>query len=67
MPKAYPICKGGLTESEEKIRGYLEMHMPNLQLVGRNGIHKYNNQDHSMMPALYGARNILGASHDLWA
>jgi protoporphyrinogen oxidase len=67
MPKAYPIYNGGWAESVGKIRGYLETHMPNLQLVGRNGMHKYNNQDHSMMTALYGARNILGANHDLWA
>jgi len=67
MPKAYPVYDNGWTESLRKIRGYLETHMRNLQLVGRNGMHKYNNQDHSMMTALYAARNILGASHDLWA
>ena len=51
----------------EVIRRYLEEHLGNLQLVGRNGMHKYNNQDHSMMTALGAARNILGAHHDLWA
>ena len=40
--------------------------MPNLQLVGRNGMHKYNNQDHAMMTGLMAARNIMGASYDLW-
>jgi hypothetical protein len=49
------------------IRHYLEQNLTNLQLVGRNGMHKYNNQDHSMMTALGAARNILGAHHDLWA
>jgi len=39
----------------------------NLQLLGRNGMHKYNNQDHSMITALYAARNICGANYDLWA
>jgi hypothetical protein len=49
------------------IRHYVEQNLSNLQLVGRNGMHKYNNQDHSMMTALGAARNILGAHHDLWA
>ena len=39
---------------------------PNLQLVGRNGMHKYNNQDHSMLTAMLAVKNILGAKHDLW-
>jgi hypothetical protein len=39
----------------------------NLQVVGRNGMHKYNNQDHSMMTASCAVQNILGAKHDLWA
>jgi hypothetical protein len=49
------------------IRRYLQTALSNLQLVGRNGMHKYNNQDHSMMTALCAARNIMGADHDLWA
>ena len=40
--------------------------VPNLQLVGRNGMHRYNNQDHSMLTAILAARNIMGAHHDLW-
>jgi hypothetical protein len=40
--------------------------MPNLQLVGRNGMHKYNNQDHSMMTALLAARVICGEEWDPW-
>jgi protoporphyrinogen oxidase len=67
MPKAYPMYDNGWVKQVETIRGYLESTLPNLQLVGRNGMHKYNNQDHSMMTALYAARNILGANHDLWA
>jgi protoporphyrinogen oxidase len=67
MRKAYPVYDNGWAESLNKVRHYLETHLPNLQLVGRNGMHKYNNQDHSMMTALYGARNILGANYDLWA
>jgi protoporphyrinogen oxidase len=67
MPKAYPIYDTGWTEHVDRIRHYLQEAMPNLQLVGRNGMHKYNNQDHSMMTALCAARNILGEQHDVWA
>jgi hypothetical protein len=42
--------------------------VPNVYPVGRNGMHKYNNQDHSMMTALMSVENLLGtASHDVWA
>jgi len=37
-----------------------------LQLVGRNGMHRYNNQDHSMLTAILAARNVVGAGFDLW-
>jgi protoporphyrinogen oxidase len=67
MPKAYPMYDAGWVQRVETIRSYLASAMPNLQLVGRNGMHKYNNQDHSMMTALCAARNIMGAKHDLWA
>jgi protoporphyrinogen oxidase len=67
MPKAYPMYDAGWSERVEIIRRYLETHLPNLQLVGRNGMHRYNNQDHSMMTAICAARNILGEQHDLWA
>jgi len=67
MPKAYPMYDANWSEQVDLIRRYLETALPNLQLVGRNGMHKYNNQDHSMMTALCAARNILGENHDLWA
>jgi protoporphyrinogen oxidase len=67
MPKAYPMYDHGWHEQVAIIRQYLETCLPNLQLVGRNGMHRYNNQDHSMMTALCAARNIMGAKHDLWA
>lgn len=38
----------------------------NLQTVGRNGMHRYNNQDHSMLTGILAAKNILGEKHDLW-
>jgi len=67
MPKAYPMYDNGWTKQVETIRRYLETTLPNLQVVGRNGMHKYNNQDHSMMTASCAVQNILGAKHDLWA
>jgi hypothetical protein len=38
----------------------------NLQEIGRNGLHRYNNMDHSMLSGLLAARNVLGEHHDLW-
>jgi protoporphyrinogen oxidase len=66
MPKAYPVYDEQYLAHLDVIRGWLES-LPNLQLAGRNGMHKYNNQDHSMMTALLAARNILGlGSYDTW-
>jgi len=67
MPKAYPMYDPGWDGQLRLIRDYLGSNFSNLQLVGRNGLHKYNNQDHSMVTALCAARNILGAHHDIWA
>ncbi|MGH8909506.1 MAG: NAD(P)/FAD-dependent oxidoreductase [Egibacteraceae bacterium] len=66
MPKAYPVYDDRYKEHVALIRGWLREHLANLQLVGRNGMHKYNNQDHSMMAALLAARNILGERWDPW-
>lgn len=67
MRKAYPMYDMGWAEQVKLLREYIESSLGNLQIVGRNGMHKYNNQDHSMMTALCAARNICGARHDLWA
>jgi protoporphyrinogen oxidase len=67
MPKAYPMYDHGWIQNVDCIRNYMQSSLHNLQLVGRNGMHKYNNQDHSMMTALFAARNIMGAEYDLWA
>jgi len=56
--KAYPVYDDAYQSHVDVIRAYLQSHMPNLHLAGRNGMHKYNNQDHSMMTALLVARNI---------
>jgi protoporphyrinogen oxidase len=65
MPKAYPIYDSTYAESLRVVREFLAS-ISNLQLVGRNGMHKYNNQDHSMLTAMLAARNILGGQHNLW-
>jgi protoporphyrinogen oxidase len=63
---AYPVYDGEYRRAVGVLRNFIEREMPNLQLVGRNGMHKYNNQDHAMMTGLMAARNVMGASYDLW-
>jgi protoporphyrinogen oxidase len=65
MPKAYPVYDRGYKDKLSIVRGYVDR-IANLQLIGRNGQHRYNNQDHSMMTAFYAAENVLGESHDVW-
>lgn len=65
MPKAYPVYDGLYQESVERIRRYVDS-IPNLQTIGRNGQHRYNNQDHSMLTGILAARNVMGKSHDIW-
>ena len=66
MPKAYPVYDAGYSAHLDVVRGFLAT-ITNLQVVGRNGMHRYNNQDHSMLTAMLAVKNILGANHDLWA
>jgi protoporphyrinogen oxidase len=65
MLKAYPVYDRDYEMHLERIKDYLKT-ISNLQLVGRNGQHRYNNQDHSMLTAIYAARNILGGEFDVW-
>jgi protoporphyrinogen oxidase len=65
MPKAYPIYDAEYRGHLDVVREWLEM-LPNLHTVGRNGMHKYNNQDHSMLTAMMTVWNMNGASHDVW-
>ncbi len=68
MPKAYPVYDEGYDERVGVIRRWLEEHVPNVHPVGRNGMHRYNNQDHSMLTAVLTVENILGlGDHDIWA
>jgi protoporphyrinogen oxidase len=65
MPKAYPIYDAAYRAHLSKVREFIDP-IPNLHTVGRNGMHKYNNQDHSMLAAMLAVGNMQGASHDLW-
>jgi protoporphyrinogen oxidase len=64
--KAYPVYDGTYREALDLIRGWLA-NLENLQVVGRNGMHRYNNQDHSMLTAMLAVQNLLGGEHDLWS
>ena len=63
--KAYPVYDGEYRKHLQVLEDYIKT-FENLQTVGRNGMHRYNNQDHSMLTALLAAKNILGENHDLW-
>ncbi|MCP4386153.1 MAG: NAD(P)/FAD-dependent oxidoreductase [Hyphomicrobiales bacterium] len=66
MPYAYPVYDADYRDALDRIRDYLS-HFGNLQSIGRNGLHRYNNQDHSMLTGLYAVRNLnAGANVDLW-
>ena len=66
MPKAYPIYDAAYQDHLNVVRTYIDP-IPNLHTVGRNGMHKYNNQDHSMLTAMMAIWNMKGASHDIWS
>ena len=67
VPKAYPYYDFSYRAHVETISKWLDANAPNLHPVGRNGMHKYNNQDHSMYTAMLTVDNIHGAHHDIWA
>ncbi len=67
MPKAYPVYDDTYRDNVEVIRRWFEGNAPNVHPVGRNGMHKYNNQDHSMYTAMLTVENIQGAHHDIWS
>ncbi len=64
--KAYPVYDDGYQNALQTVRDFVEK-LSNLQLIGRNGMHRYNNQDHSMLTAMLAAKNIQGANYDLWS
>jgi protoporphyrinogen oxidase len=66
QPMAYPMYDEGFAGHLGVIRSYLAG-FSNLQTMGRNGMHRYNNQDHSMLTGIHAAGNLFGEGHDLWA
>jgi protoporphyrinogen oxidase len=68
QPKAYPVYDEDYRAHVKAVQGDLAARFPTLHLVGRNGMHKYNNQDHAMMTAMLTVRNILAGRqvYDVW-
>jgi protoporphyrinogen oxidase len=68
QPKAYPVYDDEYRSRRQTIKEALQNHCPNLHTIGRNGMHQYNNQDHSMMTAMLTVRNILAGRqlYDVW-
>ncbi len=68
QPKAYPVYDNNYEKTVKTIRQGLIEHCPGLHQIGRNGMHKYNNQDHSMMTGILTAKNILASDslYDPW-
>jgi protoporphyrinogen oxidase len=67
VPRAYPMYDSGYGEALAVLRAYLEG-FENLSTFGRNGLHRYNNQDHSMWTAILAALNAAdGTSYDVWS
>ena len=67
MPKAYPFYDEHYRANVARIVEWLDRHAPNVHPVGRNGMHRYNNQDHSMFTAMLTAENIAtGTTHNVW-
>jgi len=67
--KAYPVYDDDYRENVEAMRREIEERYPTLHCVGRNGMHRYNNQDHAMMTAMLTVRNIEAGArvYDIWA
>ena len=67
MPKAYPMYDAGYQKNVDLIRSWLSANLPDVYPVGRNGMHRYNNQDHSMLTAMLAVENMYGAQNDIWS
>jgi protoporphyrinogen oxidase len=67
VPRAYPIYDADYAARTRRLRTWLDG-IRGLQQVGRNGLHRYNNSDHSMLTAMLAVENLVdGARHDLWS
>jgi protoporphyrinogen oxidase len=68
MPKAYPFYDERYRANVEVMKGWLDANASNVHPIGRNGMHRYNNQDHSMYTAMLTVENIVnGTHHDVWS
>ncbi|HSP87126.1 MAG TPA: NAD(P)/FAD-dependent oxidoreductase [Ignavibacteriaceae bacterium] len=65
QPKAYPVYDSTYMQNLEILKKYLSR-FENFQTVGRNGMHRYNNQDHSMLTSILAVKNLFGEQNDLW-
>ena len=67
--KAYPVYDEDYRDNVDALREEIEARHPTLHCVGRNGMHRYNNQDHAMMTAMLTVRNIQAGAriHDIWS
>ena len=67
VDKSYPVYDSDYRQHLTVLREFVEG-LENLQTIGRNGLHRYNNQDHAMLTGMLAVRNLLnGERHDLWA
>jgi len=67
VPKAYPVYDAGYRDALDTVREFVGR-LENLQTIGRNGLHRYNNQDHAMLTGLLAVRNLMDRErHDLWS
>jgi len=67
VPKAYPVYDATYAASLSTVRNFCDG-LENLRTIGRNGLHRYNNMDHSMLTAMYATRMLLfGEHHDIWS
>ena len=64
-PNAYPVYDNGYKQQLLIIKEFLQS-IENLQTIGRNGLHRYNNQDHSMLTSILAVKNLFGENNDLW-
>jgi len=68
VPKAYPVYDEDYRANVDVLREWLRDNAPNVHPIGRNGMHKYNNQDHSMYTAMLTVESIVdGVPHDVWS
>jgi len=67
VPKSYPIYESDYRDQLAVVRNFVER-IENFQTIGRNGLHRYNNQDHAMLTGMLAVRNVvLGERNDLWS